>query len=501
MSTLEAGVRIGDFRIERRLGAGGMGIVYLARQVSLDRRVALKTLGGALNRKADIARFQREAQAVAKLNHPGIATVYFVGQDDQLCYMAMEFIDGVSLRKLIDRLAVASDDRLTIESAAQLEPLGEVAAPTVRFDDPTETFDSQNMTDDTQTVPEPLSRESSRMIASRDFLRRCCEIIRDAATALAHAHERGVVHRDVKPENLMVDRRLDVHVIDFGIARFFEDTTLTVTGALIGTPMYMSPEQVTGCLKVDHRTDIYSLGMVLYEFLTLRRPITDQTREGVLRQIVTKPLPPVSWKNRAIPRDLEAVVHKATAKDPDERYQSASGFARDLQNWLDGRPVTAQPYRYRFDVREVVAARPPGIVLAGTWVFFGALYCLMESLQGLWVTVSLRGIAGASWKDLFVLMLAILYSLVGRGLLLGQTWSRWVGVALGLFNLGLFGSFIYSISYRSGKFAGSYWFPLFVLIMACWIATLATLLRRRTGDWFRLVSRLRAEHQRHASPR
>ena len=124
-----------------------------------------------------------------------------------------------------------------------------------------------------------------------------------------------------------MDRQGKVHLIDFGVARFFEDATLTNTGALVGTPMYMSPEQVTGRLEVDHRTDIYSLGLTLYELLTLQRPITAPTREGVLRQIVTKALLPVSWLNRAVSRDLEGVVHKATTKDPDERYQRARGFA------------------------------------------------------------------------------------------------------------------------------------------------------------------------------
>jgi serine/threonine protein kinase len=496
---LEAGVRIGDFRIVRRIGAGGMGIVYLAQQVSLGRPVALKILGGALAREADIARFRREAQAVARLNHPGIAAVYFVGQDEQLCYMAMEYVQGISLRRLIDRLAAAEGSPLTLESAALTEPPGDTGAPAVRFDDPTKTFLTPDPGDTARTVHEPLTQEARRLIISKDYLRRCCEIVADAATALDHAHRQGVVHRDVKPENLLIDRHLRVHVIDFGIARFFEDTTLTVTGALVGTPSYMSPEQVTGRFGVDQRTDVYSLGVVLYELLALRRPITDATREGVLRQIVTKPLPPVSWRNRGVPADLEALVHRATAKDLDERYQTAADLATDLRNWLAGRPVSASPYRYRFDVREVVTARPPGVLLASTWLFFAALFCLVNSLQSLWVSVSRRGPGAAAKLDMFFVTVGVVYLFVGRGLLLAHSWARWACVALGLANIVGLVLLILALAIRSGKVAGTYWFPILVLTVACWSATVTVLLGRTAGRWFRLAARLRSEHKRRES--
>ena len=169
----------------------------------------------------------------------------------------------------------------------------------------------------------------------------------------------------------MLDRDRRVHVIDFGLARFFEDATLTNTGALVGTPMYMSPEQVTGRFGIDHRTDIYSLGLVLYELLTLRRPIAAPTREGILRQIATKALPPVSWRNRAVPRDLEAVVHKATAKDPDERYQTADASP---PTWGTGSRQAGhgQPYRYKFDVRRSSPTVPRRVCSPG----FGSLVLL-----------------------------------------------------------------------------------------------------------------------------
>jgi hypothetical protein len=167
---LEAGVQVGDFKIEKRLGAGGMGIDYQARQVSLDRLVALKVLGNALDRDSDLARFQRKAQAIARLNHPGIASVHFIGQDQHVCYMAMEFIEGVSLRKVMDRLADLRDQEQAIDSVAQEIPLGEGVAPACRFDLPTATIAVQSPTGSEGTDPEGISFETPRLIATKAYL-------------------------------------------------------------------------------------------------------------------------------------------------------------------------------------------------------------------------------------------------------------------------------------------------------------------------------------------
>jgi serine/threonine protein kinase len=493
---LEANVQIGDFIIERRVGAGGMGIVYQARQLSLDRTVALKVLGTALSREPEIARFRREAQAVARLNHPGIASVYFIGQDGQVCYLAMEFIDGMSLRKLIDRLVVTKDPRVPIEATVGQMADDLADAPVIRFDQTTMTYVPSLGPDEVGAEDGRLSRVATRLIGSRVYINRCCEIVRDAALALAHAHERGVVHRDIKPENLMLDRRLHVHLVDFGIARFFEDMTVTHTGQLVGTPMYMSPEQVTGRLEVDHRTDIYSLGLVLYELLTLRRPIRSPTREGILRQIVTKSLAPVSGGNRAIPRDLEAVVHKAAARDPDDRYPSAAEFASDLDRFQDGKIVMAVPYRYKFDDREIVAARPPEVLFAGFWHMFASLYALLTGTEGIWNGIFRSGLAGVAWVYVSTSLLGVLYYFVGRGLLGGRSWSRWVGIACGALNMCLFLTYIFLLTRGLRKMTGSYMLSLFVAIILCWGATVAILVRRKTRAWFQLVGRLRTEHRR-----
>jgi serine/threonine protein kinase len=306
-----APVQIGDFLIERPLGAGGMGIVYLARQLSLDRLVALKILGNSLTDPIDKARFQREAQAAAKLRHPNIATVFFIGQDHQHCYMAIEYINGVTLREVIRRTARTTKVGSSMNDFTQEASSG-LSSTLERFDLPATTVDFDQSVKN--AYADTLTLQAKELITTKEHVSRCCDITREAALALSYAHQQGVIHRDVKPENLMLDQDGHVHIIDFGVARFLEDTTLTYTGQLIGTPLYMSPEQITGRLELDSRTDIYSLGMVLYELLTLLPPVTAPTREGVLRSIMVKPLPPVSWKNAAVSSELEGVIHKALAK-------------------------------------------------------------------------------------------------------------------------------------------------------------------------------------------
>jgi hypothetical protein len=301
----------------------------------------------------------------------------------------------------------------------------------VRLDQPTTDDDQLAATADDA----PLSPAARKMQRSPQFVRRCVEIVRDAARALAYAHEAGVVHRDIKPENLMLDPNGHAHIIDFGLARFFDDVSITNTGQLVGTPLYMSPEQVTGRLKVDHRTDIYSLGLVLYELLTLRRPIEFTTRENLLRNIVTKALPPLCARNRSLPRALEAVVHKATHKDPEERYQSAAGLADDLQRFLDGKPVSAPAYRYRFDMRETVANRPAGVVLSAFLCFLLGTGAFLALASVGVMTAFLMGLQAASVLGALIPILLAVGTLAGTGLLgygllAGWNWARWVVVIL-----------------------------------------------------------------------
>jgi serine/threonine protein kinase len=512
---LETGVEIGDFRIECRLGAGGMGIVYRARQVSLDRMVALKILGSALSREADRMRFQREAQAIAKLNHPGIATVHFIGQDRHVCYMAMEFIDGLTLRKVIDRLASASDLALTIDLAVREDHADLALAPEQRFDRSTVDYPdgAPVPADGEPDSPEQRTLQAMKLAGSQSYLKRCCEVGIETAEAMAHAHERGVIHRDIKPENILIDRKGRVHLIDFGIARFLEDVTLTNTGALVGTPMYMSPEQVTGRLDLDHRTDVYSLGMVLYELLTLAPPIPAPTREGVLRQIVTKALPPASRRNPALPRSLEGVLHKATARDPDDRYSTAADLGADLRRWLDGKPVAAPPYRYRLDPREIKAERPAGIMflafghfmvaalgaIAASWMVFMIILVSSATFRNTVQAQGLEKLPAEEFRNGFIgafivtTLSSACLAAIGFGLLAAYRWARWI--TIGISSLLAAWALVEMLreAYQ-GQVPVALGFELALLVVT--VSMIAYLARRSVRNWFWLAAQLRAENRR-----
>jgi serine/threonine protein kinase len=497
--TLEPEVTVGDFVIERRWGSGGMGVVYQARQVSLGRLVALKVLGDALNRPEDIARFRREAQAVARLDHPHIAGVHFIGQDESLCYMALEFVDGASLRRVID--AIDRDPKLTIDSALDGLASAEDAAPIVRFDAPTVTMPSP-LPQGSQLPPAaPMGRTTSV-----EHVRRCVEIGRDAARALEHAHQRGVVHRDIKPENLLLDRAGRVRLIDFGVARFFEDVTITSTGQIVGTPTYMSPEQVTGRIGVDHRTDIYSLGLVLFELITLGRAVDASTREGVLRLVVTKALAPINSLNKSVSPALMAVVHKAAAKDPDDRYQTATAFADDLQNVLDGKPVMAPPYRFRLDEREIDAERPKAMIGISFEFAMIAVFALFWTSVVLALPPEARKIIGydgplpsivGTGTGIAFLLLAVAWAI-----LTGRRWGRWAGMLGCLAWLVISARYLYGFLDESHRVETNLLFATAgptALMTFLATASIACLASSQASTWFRLARRIRHEQKQRQS--
>jgi serine/threonine protein kinase len=487
---------IGDFEIKSRIGVGGMGVVYKARQLSLDRFVALKVLGSRIADPRRQARFERESQTAARLNHPGIASIYFVGEHEDVAYLAMELVDGASLRQLIDQMAQAEAADTSIDSIARSPRAAAGHVSEIRFDE--ESPPEEESSDSGST-----SSAARKLMASKDHVRRCCEIAIEAADALAHAHKHGVTHRDLKPDNLMLDREGHVRIIDFGLARFFEDEAITYAGDLVGTPMYMSPEQVTGRIELDHRTDIYSLGLVLYELLALEHPVPATSRETVLRHIVTKQLPPVSWRNKAIPPRLEAVVHKATARDPDERYQSANALGADLRSFLDGQTVSAQLYEYPFDDREIRAQRPAHVGVAAFVSFLFAVVILGYASFTAWCSAipsSELYLADLTFgptrqfveklKAAYLAGWSLMYGLVGFNLMWGMRWSRWAAAAMGPLVPVVV---VWTWPTDGAKLDLT---ALRIALIPLGIIMTGSMLWRRGGDWFRFSAQARREYER-----
>jgi serine/threonine protein kinase/Tfp pilus assembly protein PilF len=344
---------LGDFRIVREVGRGGMGVVYEAVQISLGRRVALKVLpfAAALDPR-QLQRFKHEAQAAGQLHHTNIVPVYAVGCERGVHYYAMQFIDGPSLAQLIralrQRAGREADPADPAGPLADELASGRWAPPRGNPGDPPPAEDAPaappSAAAAAPTVTQPaggLSTEPSTR--SPAFFRTVAQLGVQAALALEHAHQMGVLHRDVKPANLLLDPRSQLWVTDFGLARFHGEASLTLSGDLLGTLRYMSPEQALAQRgMVDQRSDVYSLGVTLYELLTLEPACRGGDRQEVLRQLERQEPRPPRQLNPAVPKDLETVVLKALAKEPAGRYGTAQELADDLRRFLEDRPVRAR---------------------------------------------------------------------------------------------------------------------------------------------------------------
>ncbi|MCU0722250.1 MAG: protein kinase, partial [Planctomycetes bacterium] len=276
--------KFGDFRVIRELGRGAMGVVYEAIQEPIGRRVALKMMLPSFTSNPEaVERFLRESKNTAKLQHPNIVPVYGMGEQDGTYYYAMGFIQGVSLKDALK--------------------------------------------DDVAPHKERVS------------------ILRDATRALDYAHVQGIIHRDIKPANIMITKDdKKVLLTDFGIAKSEEQSTMTADGQVLGTPMYMSPEQAQGSsAEVDRRSDVYSMGATMYETITLARPFHGEDVRSIIRNVIeTDPLPPRRIDPK-IPKDLETICLKAMEKNPVKRYDTAGAMADDLDRWLKGEPIAARP--------------------------------------------------------------------------------------------------------------------------------------------------------------
>ncbi|MBX9679352.1 MAG: serine/threonine protein kinase [Gemmataceae bacterium] len=330
------GAPLGDFQIVREIGRGGMGIIYEAIQLSLGRRVALKVLpfASAFDAKT-LQRFRNEAQAAAQLHHTNIVPVYAVGCERGVHYYAMQLIDGNSLAAVVRQLR---------REAGYLVDLSQHEAASVRPNDAASpALPAPPTMAPIETAKGTASLSTHRSERRDRFFRTAAQMIAQAADGLEHAHQVGIVHRDVKPANLILDANGTLWVADFGLALFHSEVGLTRTGDLLGTLRYMSPEQASGQrTTIDHRTDVYSLGATLYELITLEPMFPGQSHADLLRQILDQePKSPRAW-DRNIPVELETVLLKAVSKSPADRYVSSKAFADDLRRFLDDKPIQAR---------------------------------------------------------------------------------------------------------------------------------------------------------------
>jgi hypothetical protein len=419
--------RLGDYRLLREIGRGGMGVVYEAQQISLGRRVALKVLPfAAVLDSRQVARFNHEAKAAAQLLHPNIVSVFAVGVERGVHYYAMQFIDGQPLDRAIAELrqaagvaaasagsrpqiAATASWRSVVPRSAASRALPEAGRrPAAGTGDSAPRPAGGSSGEIAFSLPEPGSGTAAAEglaggagdSASCSFLttvsanpaeyfRAVVRLGIQAAEALNAAHEHGIVHRDIKPSNLLLDGEGKLWVTDFGLARFQSDAPLTRTGDVVGTLRYMSPEQATGQSPlVDHRTDIYSLGATLYELLTLQPVFAGDDGPALLQRIDRQePRRPRQLQPR-ISSDLETVVLKAMAKRREERYATAQQFADDLRRVLDGKPTIARPptvpdrvVKWARRHRRVVAAAVAVSLLAVLGMAVGTTLVMHEKLK------------------------------------------------------------------------------------------------------------------------
>src|SRR6266480_471334 len=274
---------LGDYELLEEVGRGGQGVVFRARQKSLNRRVALKVISlGQWANKAHLKRFRREAEAAASLDHPGIVPIYEVGERDGSCYFSMKFVEGGQLDEV------------------------------------------------TRREPMPI--------------RRAVELIAKVARTVHYAHEHGILHRDIKPGNILLDAKGEPHLTDFGLARLVEsESSVTHTLDILGTPSYMAPEQAVGNnAAVSHATDVYGLGAVLYQLLTAHPPFSGGTTYETIKLLLdTEPRQP-RLLNPKVDRDLSIICLKCLEKNPKRRYSSALALAEDLEHWLKHEPIQAK---------------------------------------------------------------------------------------------------------------------------------------------------------------
>jgi serine/threonine protein kinase/Tfp pilus assembly protein PilF len=404
--------RVGEFELLSELGRGNMGTVYRAWQPSLGRQVALKVV--ARTDEKAIARFRREVRALGKVDHPNLVKIFTSGFDAEPCYYTMELVEGASLANVCATLNDRGTGADAVDLATWHEAVSSASAEARKAEKSLSDPGAEGT--DMVSVPHAGVRQSAAVPvqppSGRDYVRQVVELVRQVALAAQALHISGVVHRDIKPGNIMLTADgAQAVLMDLGLAQLADDVEgrLTRTRQFIGTLRYASPEQVLSAGALDHRSDIYSLGATLWELLTLR-PIhdaTDATPDPVLMRRITSDDPERIHKyHHGIARDLEAIVQKCLEKDPARRYATAAELADDLGRWLRGELVLAQPLTFRYWTGKLARRYRWPIAAAGALMILvasGALYEINrihranERLRGVnqQLTTANRELAGA----------------------------------------------------------------------------------------------------------
>jgi WD40 repeat protein len=365
--------RLGDYRILREIGRGGMGVVYEAEQESLGRRVALKVLSaGSLLDPKQVRRFEREARAAARLHHTNIVPVFGVGRQDDHNYFVMQFIAGLGLDAVLEdlrrlRRANSEAGRAAVlvpevhrdagPTAAEVArsliagrfaedgpiPLGATVTDSGAGEDgaaPPPIAPAARPAADPSAVALPGSSELSASDPDRQYFRSVARVGIQVAEALEYANRQGILHRDIKPSNLLLDGRGNVWVADFGLAKTGDADDLTHTGDILGTIRYMAPERFQGLC--DARSDVYSLGLTLYELVALRPAYEAPDRPALIERVLHEEPERLKKLAPGVPRDLETIVAKASAREPAGRYATAGALAEDLKRFVEDRPIRAR---------------------------------------------------------------------------------------------------------------------------------------------------------------
>jgi WD40 repeat protein/serine/threonine protein kinase len=428
--------RLGEYRILRMIGRGGMGVVYRAEQESLGRRVALKVLtASTLSNPEHVQRFKREARAAARLHHTNIVPVFGVGEDHGIHFYVMQYIHGHGLDAIIrelarsrarasptDPVAVGPETEKSDSSAAlayslatgQFPGTGSEPESTAAIPAATEGGADESMrhAECASTVRESLagledvarngdtvarrnalgseitpgkgSTSPPPSEARRPFLQNVARIGVEVAEALHYAHSQGVLHRDIKPSNLLLDNNGTTWITDFGLAKLADGDELTQSGSVVGTLRYMAPERFRGA--VDARSDVYSLGLTLYEVITLRPAFGARDHDSLIRQVSQDEPPRLRALAPSVPRDLETIIQKAIAREPELRYQSAGALAEDLRRFLEDRPIlsrrlTAAERLVKWGRRNpLVAGLIAAVLVLGTVLTIGSMVVAARSI-------------------------------------------------------------------------------------------------------------------------